>query len=48
MNNQSHALKAPRKQLGQDIAGDEDRKDFRRLQRSVRPETRFPNIYQPD
>jgi prepilin-type processing-associated H-X9-DG protein len=34
-------------QVGQDVAGDGDMKDFRRVQRSVRPETRFPDIYQP-
>jgi prepilin-type N-terminal cleavage/methylation domain-containing protein/prepilin-type processing-associated H-X9-DG protein len=34
-------------QIGQDVAGDGDMKDFRRVQRSVRPETRFPDIYQP-
>ena len=34
--------------VGQDIAGDGDMKDFRRMQRSVRPETRFPNKYQPE
>jgi prepilin-type N-terminal cleavage/methylation domain-containing protein/prepilin-type processing-associated H-X9-DG protein len=35
-------------QIGQDVAGDGDMKDFRRTQRSVRPETRFPDIYQPE
>jgi prepilin-type processing-associated H-X9-DG protein len=36
------------RQIGQDVAGDGDTKDFRRVQRCVRPETRFPNIYQPE
>ena len=36
------------KEIGQEIAGDGDMKDFRRVQRSVRPETRYPNIYQPE
>jgi len=36
------------RQIGQDVAGDGDMKDFRRVQRSVRPETRFPDIYQPE
>ena len=35
-------------ELGQDVAGEGDMKDFRRMQRSVRPETRFPDIYQPE
>jgi len=35
-------------EIGQDIAGDADMKDFRRLQKSVRPETRYPDIYQPE
>ena len=35
-------------ELGQDVAGEGDMKDFRRVQRSVRPETRFPDIYQPE
>jgi prepilin-type N-terminal cleavage/methylation domain-containing protein/prepilin-type processing-associated H-X9-DG protein len=35
-------------QIGQDVAGDGDMKDFRRVQRSVRPETRFPDVYQPE
>jgi prepilin-type N-terminal cleavage/methylation domain-containing protein/prepilin-type processing-associated H-X9-DG protein len=34
--------------VGQDIAGDADMDDFRRMQRSVRPETRFPTRYQPE
>ena len=32
----------------QQIAGDGDLKDFHRMQKSVRPETRFPAIYQPE
>jgi len=35
-------------EIGQDIAGDGDMKDFRRMQRSVRPETRFPDFYLPE
>jgi prepilin-type N-terminal cleavage/methylation domain-containing protein/prepilin-type processing-associated H-X9-DG protein len=33
--------------VGQDIAGDQDMKDFRRVQAGVRPETRFPFLSLP-
>jgi len=36
------------KVFGQDIAGDGDMKDFRRMQKSVRPETRFTDMFQPE
>jgi prepilin-type processing-associated H-X9-DG protein len=35
-------------EVGQDIAGEEEMKDFRRLHRTVRPETRYPERYQPE
>jgi len=34
-------------EMGQEISGDGEMRDFRRLQSSVRPENRFPNLYQP-
>jgi prepilin-type N-terminal cleavage/methylation domain-containing protein/prepilin-type processing-associated H-X9-DG protein len=33
--------------VGQDIADENDMKDFRRVQAGVRPETRFPSLSQP-